>query len=603
GVSNFYKAANGPKSIDLFHFCCKLYQFVLYTNFTLLNMTEIAQVLDQEHVPGTVHLLDLQGRLNVQHAARDHEIILDPAPSNDPDDPLIWATWRKYLCVFCMALQVLLTGILSVTGICSSMLYSTLATFSEQRRLSVDQINTGTGYMFLTFGWGCVILQALALQFGKRPVYLASLLGTMAMMLWQAYITENGQWIAAKLLQGFFGAPIESLAVITVSDVVCIFKHCKRNFFTHERGLHMAIYAVALAWSNNLAPLIMGFINDGQSLEWTFDLCAIFCAVTFVFCFFFMEETNFSRPNVTLAQNEVSETLPALPEGDSKNVSTIQHDEHSGRATAYEPKPYWAKVMSLGQNGFKHKNQIWNLMIQPIKSLTFPVVFYAGFSYGTTVIWLAMMNATESVVFSGGTIWFQYISHWTDISLSVNRKYLVVSIPPWDVALYTGSFGDWLALRLGRRNKGVLEAEHRLWLYSAALLGLPFGYLLWGIGATHNMHWFGLVFAIGIVSFITTSGSQIFVTYLIDSYRALSGEALVTVILVRNMMGFAFGYGVTPWVENMGLQNAFITAAGLTIAHTVSVGLLIKCGKSLRRRSRDKYEKYLQHKDTEDSSY
>lgn len=69
-------------------------------------MTEIAQVVDQEHVPGTVHVLDLQGRLNVQHAARDHEIILGPAPSNDLDELLNWATWRKHFCIFCVALQV-----------------------------------------------------------------------------------------------------------------------------------------------------------------------------------------------------------------------------------------------------------------------------------------------------------------------------------------------------------------------------------------------------------------------------------------------------------------------------------------------------------------
>ena len=39
-------------------------------------------------------------------------------------------------------------------------------------------------------------------------------------MLWQPYTTSNGQWIAAKVLQGIFGAPIESLGEISISDVV-----------------------------------------------------------------------------------------------------------------------------------------------------------------------------------------------------------------------------------------------------------------------------------------------------------------------------------------------------------------------------------------------
>jgi hypothetical protein len=39
-------------------------------------------------------------------------------------------------------------------------------------------------------------------------------------MVWQPHIRSNGGWIAAKVLQGFFGAPMESIAEITVSDVV-----------------------------------------------------------------------------------------------------------------------------------------------------------------------------------------------------------------------------------------------------------------------------------------------------------------------------------------------------------------------------------------------
>lgn len=32
---------------------------------------------------------------------------------------------------------------------------------------------------FLLFGWGCVFWQAVALQYGRRPVYLITLVGTM----------------------------------------------------------------------------------------------------------------------------------------------------------------------------------------------------------------------------------------------------------------------------------------------------------------------------------------------------------------------------------------------------------------------------------------
>ena len=41
-------------------------------------------------VPGTVHLVDLEGTMHAQHAqgAGKKDIVLVPAPSSDPDDPV-----------------------------------------------------------------------------------------------------------------------------------------------------------------------------------------------------------------------------------------------------------------------------------------------------------------------------------------------------------------------------------------------------------------------------------------------------------------------------------------------------------------------------------
>ena len=80
----------------------------------------------------------------------------------------------------------------------------------------------------------------------------------------------------------------------------------------------------------------------------------------------------------------------------------------------------------------------------------------------------------------------------------------------------------------------------------------------------------------------------------VDSYRALAGEAIITVILVRNTMSFAIGYGITPWVTNMGLQNCFITAAFVGFAQVLTVFGMIRWGKSLRVRSIPKYSGYVE---------
>lgn len=98
----------------------------------------------------------------------------------------------------------------------------------------------------------------------------------------------------------------------------------------------------------------------------------------------------------------------------------------------------------------------------------------------------------------------------------------------------------------------------------------------------------------GVIALTNTVGIQLSVSYCIDSYRDLSGEAMVTVILVRNTMSFAIGYGITPWVDNMGLQNAFILAAFAGLAQCLSFLVMVKYGKTLRKQSAARYRKYVE---------
>jgi len=52
--------------------------------------------------------------------------------------------------------------------------------------------------------------------------------------------------------------------------------------------------------------------------------------------------------------------------------------------------------------------------------------------------------------------------------------------------------------------------------------------------------------ALFFVSGASSFSVQRMVSYVNESYQALSGEAIITVILIRNTMSFAMGYNVTP---------------------------------------------------------
>ncbi|KAI1019908.1 hypothetical protein LB503_006027 [Fusarium chuoi] len=126
-----------------------------------------------------------------------------------------------------------------------------------------------------------------------------------------------------------------------------------------------------------------------------------------------------------------------------------------------------------------------------------------------------------------------------------------------------------------------------------SLESLSGGLLLWGVGAAHQIHWSGLLIALGILGAAITAGCQLPLSYCIDCHTELGSDAIATIILIRNTMSFAIGYGVTPWVTRMGYQNAFLVAAFVAMAQFSLAFVFIKYGKQLRRSSTASYFKYL----------
>ncbi|RLL93529.1 hypothetical protein CFD26_101010, partial [Aspergillus turcosus] len=385
------------------------------------------------------------------------------------------------------------------------------------------------------------------------------------------YVRSDGEWIGRSILSGFFVAPIEALPEVTVTDV----------YFTHERGTYMGLYAFFLAGSNFFAPVICGFIAQYQGWRWVFYWPSIFLAVTIVFLFFFMEETNYERKHAETATVEgVPESTDASEGGDQEKAppATAQSAETECEVS-YSKKTYIQKLSIIGPR--QARNNMFRRFYQTLYYLSWPVVFYAGFSYGSYLIWFNVLNATSSIILSSAPYNFR--------SSMVGLSYLACCLGVIGGSLFTGKFSDWLTIKLARRNGGVMEAEQRLWPFLACVIIVPGTLLLWGVGAAHEIHWFGLLVAMCLLALANTSGITLSVNYLVDSYRELSGDAMASVILVRNTMSFAIGYGITPWLEDLGYQNCFVSAAFIGMAISAVFLVMIKWGKTFRARSREKY--------------
>ncbi|KDQ56157.1 hypothetical protein JAAARDRAFT_79586 [Jaapia argillacea MUCL 33604] len=529
-------------------------------------------------IPGSVYLVDVNEKSTLAHSGGDHTIILSPTPSNDVNDPLNWPKWRKLLSVSCVFVYV------TAIGIGTTAIYSILQPISDDTGIPLSTLNAGTGYMFLLLGWGALINGPLALAFGKRGMYLISIVGNICMCIWAPYVKTNGQWLASKIIQGFLCTPVESLCEVSIADV----------FFAHERGTYIGLYTLFLFGSNYVAPIIAGFIYDGQGWHWVMYWCAIINGAALFILFFCMEETTYLRSKTEASERHQADS----PVNDEKKISTFDvqvtraNDSSDGNSVVGTPKPgslvgipkTYLQRLSFFDTRYTDTKTIFTMMYRPLLLLRFPVVFWAGFQYGSCLVWYNVLNATASLILSAPPYNFR--------ASSVGLTYFAPLIGIMISAFYSGYFADKFAILYARRNAGIREPEHRLWLMLISLILCPSSLILWGVGASKGVSWGGLVVGMGVISCSTGIGSSLSLGYALDSYKDLSGEVMMTVIIVRNTLSFAIGYGITPWLT-MGLQNTFITAGFVGFAITLSFLGVIRWGKGWRTRSRETYWRYV----------
>ncbi|KAL2105700.1 hypothetical protein VUR80DRAFT_7881 [Thermomyces stellatus] len=533
---------------------------------------------NMDNVPGTVYLVDQSGGGD----GGSKDIILVPQPSSDPEDPLNWSLSRKLRAVSMVYLFII------GNGIATSLQYSVLADITRDTGISTAHLVQGNGIMILFFGWACLFWQPIALTFGRRGVYLASTLLMVPLCEWTAHSKTAGEWYAHRILIGFAASPFESLGAVTVFDL----------FFAHNRGTYMGAYVFILFGGTFLAPLIAGWFNDAYGWRWTMHLGAIVSAGIFVILFFGLEETMYFR-------GATGPRADPLPVTSSDSRSSDDDDSASGNRKTDDAKksapvannePALARASSnpTAVNRVSPVLLTWN-RLKPFRSLpgrptvtdmfrmayrpvlmifTFPCTAWSGFLYGNNLAWYNVLNGTASPILSSEPY------NWK--AASIGSVYAGPIIGSALACVWSGVVADKFTLWLARRNNGIREAEQRLWALAVSTVLTAAGLITWGVGAYHHVHWVGLVFGLGMLTFGVVTGGSIAVAYNVDCFKDLAGETTVSIMIIRNTIGFGFNYAITPWYENQGLQNCFITAAFLSIGCTLTFLPIMVYGKRMR---------------------
>jgi Major Facilitator Superfamily. len=159
----------------------------------------------------------------------------------------------------------------------------------------------------------------------------------------------------------------------------------------------MGLYAFFLAGSNYFAPVICGFIAQYQGWRWVFYWPSIFIAFAVVFLFFFMEETNYVRVSVGIAESNSQNASSASSEHQDPEkmprTTDTQKPNDLDMGNVYKKKTYIQKLSLINTNKGKNNNMLRRLY-QTLYFLSWPVVFYAGYVFKTAIeLDYAILNA------------------------------------------------------------------------------------------------------------------------------------------------------------------------------------------------------------------
>lgn len=102
-------------------------------------------------------------------------------------------------------------------------------------------------------------------RFGRRPVFLLSLVCSLAGNVGCAESHSYAAMAACRAIVAFFIAPPASLGSVVVAEC----------FFKHERARYMGVWTLQVTVGGFLSPLLFGFVTQYVGYRWVFWILAI----------------------------------------------------------------------------------------------------------------------------------------------------------------------------------------------------------------------------------------------------------------------------------------------------------------------------------------
>ncbi|KAB8078749.1 major facilitator superfamily domain-containing protein [Aspergillus leporis] len=495
--------------------------------------------------PGTVQI---EG---ISQNGQSTEIILQPAPSHDPNDPLNWPLWRKHLNFGLVSYYVIMVfAIIDMATV-------TWGPVNKEMGFSFELLNdsyaAGCGSLCI----GGVILIPFALKYGRRPVYVLSTTVQCGICVWFARMQTVTDLMLTNILSCVVGALAEVLVQMIAADV----------YFVHQRGLMNSVYVWFMTVGTTLPPLAGGYIVTSQGWRWVWWWMVILMGAGLIAFTFLYKEMNEDK--------KASADLENMTEVAQKSTDIPEHEATNWIDHSIPERSYWQKLALWPTSPGSFASMARHSFEPFILLFTVPAIFFISVVYG------AMTAA---------------------VTVPVTTLSSYMTLPPYNfnapqnrlAVLTCGRLSDSLVLYLAKRNQGIFEPEMRLWIAVASIQFVPAGLFMFGIGLNNGSPWPLVAVGLGIAAFGTTPPSSVALTYLTDAYADIVAGSLVGVTFVRNLISTVFVFALSPLIASVGLTGFYVTFGLILTVILLGNFIFIHFGKRFRTMTAGRYRYYAE---------
>ncbi|OJZ87426.1 hypothetical protein ASPFODRAFT_59846 [Aspergillus luchuensis CBS 106.47] len=455
-------------------------------------------------------------------------LVLDPQPSDDPNDPLNWKPSRKARVLSIWAIACFSSQATAMTNMQGSYLQAPLY------HKTATQISLAVSCGLIGIMVSSILVVPLSRRYGSCFCLFWSTIGMLFSSVWSAMMTSPSDYIPFVISRLFAGL-CAGVPLVLGSEFVL------RTYFRHQRGKCLHILHIPFLLGVAIGPTLGAYVDARASWPISFWYTVPMNGVLALLILVFIEEAAFAGGE-QVRQSFTSEKWNMYLRG---------------RAVPPQLRASW-------------KNMTLALLQWPLSSVS------------PSLKPLETKVDTQCQRFR----WLHFILA-VNPSTTVT---LTQAIGTALAELYGHFISDRLPLYLFHRGSKSQDIEptewrpeyrlHCLWV---PVIMLPIGLGLFGASLEYHYHWVLLALGFLLLTFGAISLLPVAMTYLCECFPNHVSEVSAGMGVWRLILGVLSAVFIAPWNDRVGPGWLFGTAGLITLPAFGGVIVLMVFGRQVRQ--------------------